>query len=294
MMIMQRLNNQNKREFHDYCWLYASHLDQSFFPLSDKFPVMDSRPGFLFYEEGVLTGVVCVLLDDSFTKNAKGRLMILHSRKKADQIYQMLLEKVLPFVVQKKVKTLFAFLPDNEQKEKAIFLKLGFYESRKTLYLKRDKNASPNHQISKPKLTIKDFKPSEDMSLWCDLINSTYKDVPGHIPYTPQMVKEDIETDGTFPGCARIAYVKGQAIGFYYCSLEAQDELWISQLGVMSGYRSKGIGRALLHECLRLADEFEAHCAFSVNAENEQGIALFKSESFEVKKTYTAMVYSFK
>ncbi|HPF17543.1 MAG TPA: GNAT family N-acetyltransferase [Thermotogota bacterium] len=294
MMIMERLNDQNKREFHDYCWLYASHLDQSFFPLNEAFPVAKSRPGFLFYDEGILTGVVCLLLDDSFTKNAKGRLMILHSRKKADQIYQMLLEKVLPFAVEKNVKDIFAFLPDHEQQEKAVFLKLGFHESRKTLYLRRDKNTCGEHRLTKPIFKLRDFKPSKDMGLWCDLINSVYKDVPGHIPYTPHMVKEDIETDGTFPGCARIAYLEGQAIGFYYCSLEAQDELWISQLGVMNEYRSKGIGRALLHECLQLADEFNAHCAFSVNAENEAGIALFKSESFEVKKTYTAMVYPFK
>src|SRR6056297_260273 len=100
-------------------------------------PVLDTRPGFLFYEDGELTGVVCALLDETFTKNAKGRFMILHARKKAVQIYQMLLEKILPFAREKQVKILFAFLPDNEQKEKAIFKKVGFYESRKTLYLKR-------------------------------------------------------------------------------------------------------------------------------------------------------------
>lgn len=291
MISIERLSNHNKIDFHDYCWLYASHMDQSFFPLSEDFQIRNSRPGFLFYEEGVLTGVVCVLLDDSFTKNAKGRFMILHARKKASQIYQMLLDKVLPFAIEKKVKLLFAFLPDNEKEEREMYQKLGFYESRKTLYLKRDRNTPNEKHVSKPDFTLKDFKPSEDMTLWCDLINTTYKDVPGHIPYTPDMVKEDIETDGTFPGCARIAFFNDKAIGFYYCSLEAQDELWISQLGVMPEYRSKGIGRALLHECLQLAQEFDAHCAFSVNAENKAGIALFKSEGFEREKTYTAMVY---
>ncbi|MEA1884792.1 MAG: GNAT family N-acetyltransferase [Thermotogota bacterium] len=291
MITIKRLSDQNKIDFHDYCWLYASHLDQSFFPLSEDFPVVDTRPGFLFYEEGELTGGVCVLLDDSFTKNAKGRFMILHSRKKAVQIYQMLLEKVLPLASEKQVKILFAFLPDSEQKEKEIFKKVGFYESRKTLFLKRDRHIQSDVHDSKPDFTLKDFKPSEDMALWCDLINTTYKDVPGHIPYTPQMVKEDIETDGTFPGCARMAFINEKPVAFYYCSLEAEDELWISQLGVMPEYRSKGIGRALLHECLQLAQEFDAHCAFSVNAENEAGIALFKSEGFEIQKTYTAMVY---
>src|SRR6056297_2082695 len=137
MISIERLSNHNKQDFHDYCWLYASHMDQSFFPLSEDFPVVDSRPGFLFYEESVLQGVVCVLLDDSFTKNAKGRFMILHARKKAVQIYQMLLEKVIPFAREKKIKLIFAFLPDNEQAEKELYVKLGFYESRKTLYLKR-------------------------------------------------------------------------------------------------------------------------------------------------------------
>src|SRR6056297_539631 len=291
MISIERLSNHNKIDFHDYCWLYASHMDQSFFPLSEDFQISSSRPGFLFYEEGVLTGVVCVLLDDSFTKNAKGRFMILHARKKASQIYQMLLEKILPFAIEKKVKLLFAFLPDNEQEEREIYKKLGFYESRKTLYLKRDRNTPSEKHTTKLDFTLKDFKPSEDMILWCDLINNTYKDVPGHIPYTPEMVKEDIETDGTFPGCARIAYINKKPVGFYYCSLEAKDELWISQLGVMPEYRSKGMGRALLHECLQLAQEFDAHCAFSVNAENEAGIALFKSVGFEIQQTYTAMVY---
>src|SRR6056297_953080 len=291
MISIERLSNHNKQDFHDYCWLYASNLDQSFFPLSEDFHVVDSRPGFLFYEDGELTGVVCALLDDSFTKNAKGRLMILHARKKAVQIYQMLLEKILPFAREKQAKILFAFLPDSEQNEKEIFQKAGFYESRKTLFLRRDRHIQSDTHDSKPNFTLKDFKPSEDMTLWCELINNTYKDVPGHIPYTPRMVKEDIETDGTFPGCARIAYIDQKPVGFYYCSLEAKDELWISQLGVMPKYRSKGIGRALLHECLQLAQEFDAHCAFSVNAENEAGIALFKSVGFEIQQTYTAMVY---
>src|SRR6056297_1756018 len=114
MIKIEQLSDQNKIDFHDYCWLYASHLDQSFFPLSEEFPVIDTRPGFLFYENGELTGVVCVLLDDSFTKNAKGRFMIFHARKKAIQIYQMLLEKILPVAEDRQVKLLFAFLPDNE------------------------------------------------------------------------------------------------------------------------------------------------------------------------------------
>ncbi len=291
MISIEKLSDQNKMGFHDYCWLYASHMDQSFFPLSEDFPVIDTRPGFLFYEDGELTGVVCVLLDDSFVKNGKGRLMILHARKKAVQIYQMLLEKILPFAREKQVKILFAFLPDSEQTEKEIFHKISFYESRKTLYLKRNRHIQSDVHGSKPDFTLKDFKPSEDMALWCDLINTTYKNVPGHIPYTPEMVKEDIETDGTFPGCARIAYIDKKPVGFYYCSLEAKDELWISQLGIMPKYRSKGIGRALLYECLQLAQEFDAHCAFSVNAENKEGIALFKSVGFELEKTYTAMVY---
>jgi len=291
MIKIEQLSDHNKIDFHDYCWLYASHMDQSFFPLSEEFPILDTRPGFLFYEDGELTGVVCVLLDDSFTRNSKGRFMILHSRKKAIQIYQMLLEKIWHYVQEKQVKIVFAFLPDNEQKEKEIFLKAGFYESRKTLFLIRDRHVRSDVHDSKPDFTLKDFKPSEDMTLWCDLINTTYKNIPGHIPYTPQMVKEDIETDGTFPGCARIAYMDKTPVGFYYCSLEAKDELWISQLGILQEYRLKGIGRALLHECLQLAQEFDAHCAFSVNAENEAGIGLFKSEGFETQKTYTAMVY---
>src|SRR6056297_1272531 len=140
MIKIERLSDKNKIEFHDYCWLYASHMDQSFFPLSEDFPVLDTRPGFLFFEEGELTGAVCLLLDDSFTKNAKGRFMIFHSRKKAIQIYQMLLERIVPFASEKQIKILFAFLPDNEQNEKEIYEKAGFYESRKTLYLKRDRN----------------------------------------------------------------------------------------------------------------------------------------------------------
>ena len=291
MITIERLSNHNKIAFHDYCWLYASHMDQSFFPLSEDFQISHSRPGFLFYENDELIGVVCVLLDDSFTKNAKGRFMILHARKKALQIYQMLLEKILPFAREKQVKILFAFLPDTEQIEKEIFLSVGFYESRRTLFLQRDRQIQNDVHESKPDFILKDFKPSEDMTLWCDLINTTYKNVPGHIPYTPEMVKEDIETDGTFPGCARIAYINKKPVGFYYCSLEAKDELWISQLGIMPKFRSKGIGRALLHECLQLAEEFDAHCAFSVNAENEAGIALFKSVGFEIQQTYTAMVY---
>jgi hypothetical protein len=29
MIKIDRLSNQNKVDFHDYCWLYASHMDQS-------------------------------------------------------------------------------------------------------------------------------------------------------------------------------------------------------------------------------------------------------------------------
>lgn len=291
LISIERLNNSNKADFHDYCWLYASDLDQSFFPLTEDFEINEKRPGFLFYENGQLQGVICVILDESFTVNSKGRIMVFHSRKKAVQIYRMLLEAVLPFIERRNVKTLFAFLPDDDRTQKQMYKNLGFYESRKTLYLKRTSKKACTEQIRKRQYRLKDFKPSEDMSLWCHIINVAYKDIPGHIPYTHEMVREDIETDGTFPGCARILYVDEKPVGLYYCSLEARDELWISQLAVLPQYRSKGLGRMMLHECLYLAQEFDAHCAFSVNIENIAGISLFKSEGFKLKKTYTAFVY---
>lgn len=292
MISIKRLNNSNKAEFHDYCWLYAADLDQSFFPLTENFEIKENRPGFLFYEDGQLQAVVCVILDEAFTVNSKARFMVFHSRKKAVQIYRMLLESVLEFVEKEKIKTLFAFLPDDNTREKQMYKNLGFYESNKTLYLERNARKTLTNHIPKLQYCLKDFKPSEDMRLWCHIINVAYRDIPGHIPYTADMVREDIDTDGTFPGCARILYVDEKPAGLYYCSLEARDELWISQLAVLPEYRRNGLGRQMLHECLCLAHEFDTHCGFSVNIENDEGIALFKSEDFELKKTYIALVYA--
>ncbi len=291
MFFLRPIDERNKKDFHDYCWLFADQLDQSFFPLSDAYELKESRPGFLLYEEDEVIGATCLLLDDSFTIHSKGRFILLHSRRKSAVLYRMLLEAVLPYAEKKGSVKNFLFLPTTDFVEIDILKAIGFEESRKAFFL--EKRTITREVFEKPNeaITLKSFKPVEDMAIWCDIINIAYKDIPGHIPYTQTMVKEDIETDSTFPGCARICYLDGMAIGLFYCSLEAEDELWISQLAVLPQYRGRGIGRFLLRTCLNLAAEFKAGCGFTINAENEAGLNLFLSEGFTVRDEYTAFCY---
>ena len=291
MLYLKRLNEKNRKEFHDYCWLFADGLDQSFFPLCEDFEIKKTRPGFLLYEGNDLIGVTCLILDESFTAQSKGRFILLHSRRKRAETYRMLLEAVLPFAQEARAEKNFLFLPTADFQEVELLKTIGFEESRKAFFLEKKRNDFRKLIKTEVLPDMKPFKPASDMDIWCEIINEAYKDIPGHIPYTPQMVREDIETDSTFPGCVQISYLNGEAMGLFYCSLEAEDELWISQLAVLPAYRNKGIGRYFLRSCLNLAAEFKAGCGFTVNSENNTGLHLFLSEGFIIRDEYTAYCY---
>ncbi len=289
--LFSKLNEENKKDFHDYCWLYASDIDQSFYPLTEDFEIKQTRPGFLLYENDEVMGAVCLILDDSFTHQGKGRLMIFHSRIKEVDVYSDLLKKVLPLAEEKEIDLFFAFLPEKKPIERYLYKGSGFKKSRTAIHLKRELKRSPS--ITLPEgFSFRHFKPSNDMDTWCSIINTAYREVPGHIPYTPGMVEEDIETDSTFPGSARFLTCKGKPVGLLYCSLEASDELWISQLAVLPDFRKRGLGKILLRKCLQYAWEFNADCAFTLNAENIAGFKLFKSEGFKIISRYIAYVFS--
>jgi len=260
--------------------------------LTEEFEMKATRPGFLLYDENdELAGVTCLMLDDSFVTQSKGRFVLLHSRKKDQIAYKMLLESVIPYAEKRNSKTNFLFIPSTDFVEKEILMGIGFEESRKAYFLeKRDVTL---REIKKPDINIQMqvFKPAEDMDKWCEIINVAYKDIPGHIPYTTHMVQEDIETDSTFPGCAQICYEGDKPIGLFYCSLEAEDELWISQLAILPEYCGKGLGRFFLQICLNLAADFNAGCSFTINSENTAGLNLFLSEGFTIRDEYTAYCY---
>jgi len=85
----------------------------------------------------------------------------------------------------------------------------------------------------------------------------------------------------TFPNIVRLRAMAGeQMIGFIACDLRPSERLaWIATIGVLTEYRGRGIGRALLQACeQRLA---LPRVRLNVRISNQVAIQLYQTSGYE-------------
>ena len=94
-----------------------------------------------------------------------------------------------------------------------------------------------------------------------------------------EKIKQAIETDQyTYFQ----AWMEKEPVG--YCGVQPQhDRLFLSKLYMLTSYRGKGIGTALIKEAIQYAEKQKLKAVYlTVNKQNETGIALYQHLGFQI------------
>lgn len=280
------LDESNRKLFYDYCWKHGFENDESFLPVDSDFELKPNRPGLIVLDErNKVQGAACLMLDESYANMGKARFSILHSVNDIPEILEGMFKILSSKAREKNIDSIFLQIPESRTGQIETLKYLGFKPGRETMHL------------SRPKMTVRKFHFSptfewlyldmeRDAQLWSDIINICYEDRPEHIPYTPEMLREDYEMDDTFDGCGALLINQKKPIGLYYTSLVAMKELWIGHLCVLPGFRGMGLGKNLLRKCIAIGNDIGVECALSFDSENEKALGMCLTEDFDLVERY--------
>jgi mycothiol synthase len=146
-------------------------------------------------------------------------------------------------------------------------------------------------------IVTRTFVRGRDEELLADVRNATFAEHFGFVPRTVEEMayrtrQSDFFADGLF-----FAFDGDKVAGFCYTSRDERE--WerrgetvghIQLLGVMPGYRGRGLGRALLLEGVNYLRQFVSLVELGVEGKNDTALALYESVGFKVYKGWANMV----
>ncbi|MEM2904681.1 MAG: GNAT family N-acetyltransferase [Candidatus Bathyarchaeia archaeon] len=133
-------------------------------------------------------------------------------------------------------------------------------------------------------LVIRQYSPEASIVDAVRLLNHCYADSPGFSPLTMEEL-ERLRTDGRLrPELFLTAYLDGEPVGLCMAFLRQGDTRgWLDRLGVLPGYRRRGVARALLKQCVENLRDAGAQelLARSVELGDLKARSLLESEGFK-------------
>ena len=147
--------------------------------------------------------------------------------------------------------TLRASVGDGDDPARTFFTAHGFVPVRHLLQLHLDLHAAPPAPVWPPGVRCRTFRPSEDEGLVWSVHQEAFADVATHLPLSREAWRESrIEREPRFdPSLVFLAEADGEAIGIAVCragSDAAPEDGLVRDLGVVPGWRHRGVGMALL------------------------------------------------
>jgi mycothiol synthase len=226
------------------------------------------------------------------------RVRIFHCTTNEKNVYRMLHREMVRLLSDSDFpegSALTLFLPDTCD-ELLNFLKtqLGYQYERSVYVLERE--CAP---IDPPKfpdgLILKDARFPEDASRWAEIRNRAFSELKGSHPRSAEEFVSIASESWHVPRLCISAEMENKTLGIIRAVRDEQpDRAWafIGPIAVEREYRGGGIGRALLRETVRRAqDEFGLPASLCVNADNRDALKLYEQEGFKISDSVEALVY---
>ncbi len=292
-MYIEKVTNENKEKFLDYCRKHYHEVDESYLSEEDlaDFSVDGEAPAFILLEENVVIGAVSLVFSDYMKRAKQIRFRIFHSEKKELSTYSLLLNTVLPYV--EGMKSVFIFVNSKNKLDCQLYEELQFIIERTACVYVRDSLPieEPNFREG---LTVRPFVFGQDEDVWCEVRNDAFSRLKGHeTPIIPDSLKFLREEEDYVEGGLMMVYDDENPIGIVRVTKDFDNGEWHSFLSTMCVkyvYHRQGIGRALLRYAMRYgAEHGMTKSMLSVDGANHSAISLYKSEGFT--EYYTMICY---
>ena len=282
--------------FADYCRRHRNEVDDSFLYEEDLAafePNSDNPTYILTNEQGRITAVASLILNEYYRWGRKGRFRIFHSEKDDLQCYSTLFQGILQHVDG--LDQVFLYVPLANASIQRRMSELSFQVERYAFILVRDVNHIPPYHLPNG-YEFRPFVVNRDEAAYCHIRNIAFANLAGsETPITPKMVSDMTKAPDYIEGGVLLLYHCEEPIGILRCSSdewEDQPVMNIGPLALIPEYQGRGLGRILLRKALQFTKDYGYDRAYlSVNGENERAKSLYLSEGFQQVEGVACNVY---
>jgi|SRR4030095_3346541 len=286
------VNNSNAGGFISYCRKYAKEQDESYIPRED-YSVRDDEPAYVLLDEnGTCAGAASLMLHPQFREIKKGRFRIFHCIEKSFENYKLLLDPVLKH--SSGIENIYCFITDDKEDVREIWKKLGFKIKRYSWVLDREIDGTVPLEFPDG-FEVKKMTAGTDEDAWCEIINSAFRDIEGHMHMLPEMIDEMRKEEDYMDGGMNILWSWNKPAGLVKL-IKLNDEsgiekLFIETIAVHPDYQGRGLGRMMLRYGINFGKEMGlTRTELTVNSENEDATRLYFKEGF--KKSVVFICYN--
>lgn len=285
------VDKENVNDFISYCVKYAPEHDESYIPRDDFIPNEEEQSYILLNDKNEVTGAVSIMLQQEYIEVKSCRFRIFHSTEQSYENYKMMLDAVLQHCSG--IENVFCFTLEDKKKTCEIWEKLGFRIKRYSWVLERE--TSGVEAVTFPlRFEINNLREGIDEDAWCEIINSAFADIEGHVRMTTERVAEMRKEKEFLEDGMYMAWYDEKPAGLIKLiktNEEGEDVLFIETLAVHRLFQGKGLGKALLRYGVGRGEEMGLkRTMLTVNAENSNAADLYFKEGF--KKTVVYICYN--
>jgi mycothiol synthase len=149
-------------------------------------------------------------------------------------------------------------IPDSKTDEMAMLVRRGFAPTRYFYRMRRDLRQPLPEPALPPGVTIQPYRAAVDAAMLA-IFNESFKDHWGHEAVLVEDWEKYFVGSETFrPEFSLLALAGDEPIGMTFCTVSPEDnartgrqEANIREVGVLRGWRKRGVASALISECLR-------------------------------------------
>lgn len=281
-----KLINHRVEDFVEFCIAHRKDVDDSYLYNEDleNFKPDDDNPTYIVIDENdKIIATASLILNDYNRRARKGRFRIFYSEIDSTDIYNALLEKILPHT--EGLDMIYVFISTVNEKHIYHIKNINFNVYRYSLLLIRDVTEWLDYNLSK-EYNIKPFKVGDE-EIWCNIRNLGFQNLLGsETPITPEAVSDMMNnSEENIEGGSLILYHEDEPVGIVRGTkneIDGKPVMDIGPLAIIPEYQGKGLGRCMLRAAINFAKSKNYDLVdLCVNSENENAKKLYIQEGFK-------------